>query len=481
MTTVARRRGIVGLVLVVALILSACTFSTPESSPSSAQASSASAGSGPAATQDPQTNALNPTRTDSTTPNPTLCPQLAFVLELFNGAPLTPARFESTFGPSFRNVVGYEAFTASLEELQILAPYTLGAERSCDGSQLAVSVTAADGTDVVVTLTVDEAGLISGLLATPGDPPALDQPVRSIDDAVMRLGQLGTTRFAAFTVEEDRCTIDTAVRADEQAPIGSISTLYVLAAVISAIDAGDLSWTDRLRLEEDLVSLPSGILQDREPGSVVSVAEAAELMITISDNTAADLLLDAVGRDSVETAQASWGHSAPQQNTPFPTTREMFLLKAANPQVQQTWIQGDEATRREVLADLRSDDLPPLTLFAQGPILPRAIEWFASPADLCRILARLHLRLDQQGMGPLRQILTGSVGVPDDQQLWEDILFKGGSEPGLVAGAFLVTDADGHVYALATSVVNTEQEIDGIRAVLLIGAARDLLPAGGDQ
>jgi hypothetical protein len=210
-------------------------------------------------------------------------------------------------------------------------------------------------------------------------------------------------------------------------------------------------------------------------GTEIPVAEAAELMIVQSDNTATDLLIHQVGRQAVEAAQANWGHSDPGVNTPFPTTREMFLLKAADPDVMQEWIGGDEATRREILAGLRFGDLPPTEVFAGGPILPDTLEWFASPADLCRVSARLFDRLGDPGMEPLEQILTSNPGVPDTEGLWQLILFKGGSEPGLVTGVFLVEDAEGRRFSLTASVVDPEQDFDQIQAVLLIGAGRDLL------
>ena len=49
-------------------------------------------------------------------------------------------------------------------------------------------------------------------------------------------------------------------------------------------------------------------------------------MITVSDNTATDHLMDLVGREAVEQIQLEMGHSEPTVNVPYPTTRELTIL-----------------------------------------------------------------------------------------------------------------------------------------------------------
>src|SRR5207249_4798791 len=111
-------------------------------------------------------------------------------------------------------------------------------------------------------------------------------------------------------------------------PLGSMFKVYVLGAVSKKIKAGGLTWDTPLTITADVKSLPSGRLQDRPDGSTVTVREAAKLMISISDNTAADLLARTVGREAVQEQVKAWGGQV-AKNTPFLTTRELFLIKWA--------------------------------------------------------------------------------------------------------------------------------------------------------
>ena len=101
----------------------------------------------------------------------------------------------------------------------------------------------------------------------------------------------------------------------------------MLDALARAIAAGTVSWNQRLTLTSQLTSLPSGNLATEPAGTQVTVMQAAEDMISSSDNTAADLLITLVGRTAVESAAASSGMADPALDTPFLTTRELFVLK----------------------------------------------------------------------------------------------------------------------------------------------------------
>jgi len=63
-----------------------------------------------------------------------------------------------------------------------------------------------------------------------------------------------------------------------------------------------------LTITAQLKSLPSGELQTKPDGTQISVQDVATKMISISDNTAADMLISLVGRPAVEAAlpRAAW-------------------------------------------------------------------------------------------------------------------------------------------------------------------------------
>jgi beta-lactamase class A len=94
----------------------------------------------------------------------------------------------------------------------------------------------------------------------------------------------------------------------EQFAAASMIKVPVLVSVLSALDRGQLKMSQSLLLDADLIAAGSGILQWRPVGSKISVREAIELMIVISDNTATNLLINAVGgKDKLNHDFSSWG------------------------------------------------------------------------------------------------------------------------------------------------------------------------------
>jgi hypothetical protein len=399
--------------------------------------------------------------------------QLDWFLGVLAGDELAREAYEQRFTEQTRRQLPYEQLVGVVDQLRATGPYTVQQVGTGATTDLVAEVTASDGTPLRILIDLGADDRMQTLLVQPAEPPTLDDPPTSPAAAADRLAELGTVGMAAAVVDGTSCdaTVDRA--ADRQMPIGSAFKLYVLGAVADAVAAGEATWDEQLEITGDVRSIPSGVLQDREPGSLVTVREAAELMIRISDNTAADLLIRRLGRDAVEEAQAAYGHSAPDRNAPFLTTRELAALKFADDATQRAWITGDAAQRRDLLTDLSVTDVAelPVRQWTQ-PRHPDTIEWFASPLDLCRALATLWERAQQPALEPLATILTANPGVPADDR-WEEVAFKGGSEPGLVATAWLMVDEDGRRFALTGAVVDPDEPFDQTRAVLLLAAARD--------
>ncbi len=411
--------------------------------------------------------------------------QLTWVLSLLEDpSVLDAATYESRFDATFRDAVPFEQFVATSEQLAAAGPFTVTSVTPGPVG-ITAEVLAADGTALAVQLTTTADGTIDGLLFQPAEVPTLEDPPTMLEEVPDRLRAVGATAgFVAATVtgvEGTEATVEVLAGAEEDqpVPIGSAFKLYVLQAVAEAVSAGTLAWEDPLTITAEVKSLPSGILQDRQDGSTVTVQEAAELMIAISDNTATDLLLRAVGREAVE--QAQHGHHDPALNVPFLTTRELFALKVADPALQDRYLAADTAERRTILDDLAGVDLDaiPVEAFLGDPVRPDELEWFAAPTDLVRILAILleGARTDP-ALAPVEAILTANPGLPDAEGRWRTIAFKGGSEPGLITMAWLVEGADGTWQGVAGSVVDPAVAFDPGEAILLLGAARDLLPGG---
>lgn len=400
---------------------------------------------------------------------------IGWFVSLLNGTDISAEEYETRFGEEFRAQVPFDAaFRSVLDQFRPLGPFEI-VETSGTGARGDAIIEAADGTQFRIVAEVDANDVITTLFIQPTEQPELEDPPATVDEAFSRLSQIGKLRAMTAEVTDGTCTTINTISPDEPAPLGSAFKLYVLAAVGDAVEAGQIDWDDDVIIRDELKSIPTGTLQDRPDGDVVSVLEAAQLMISISDNTAADLLIDLLGRETIETTQAEYGNSMPQLNIPFLTTREFASLKIGpgsglrDPQ----WIEGDETERRALLtqlADITAADLPVADWV--DPIDPDLVEWFASPSDLCALAVGM---IDLDATVPeVGEILEANPGVPADEGKWDSIWFKGGSEPGLVA-VWWVTEAGGRVFFTAGSVVDPDTIIDTNEAVLLFAAARDLL------
>lgn len=84
-------------------------------------------------------------------------------------------------------------------------------------------------------------------------------------------------------------------RADERFPMSSTFKALACGAVLARVDAGQESLERRIRFEaSDLVTY-SPITKDRVGGDGMTLAEICEAAVTLSDNTAGNLILETLG------------------------------------------------------------------------------------------------------------------------------------------------------------------------------------------
>ena len=167
---------------------------------------------------------------------------------------------------------------------------------------------------------------LTGLLFTPAIPtPLPPESIADVEAAWPPLAERASLLVAQ--VVNGECRPVAAVDPERVGPVGSTAKLYVLGAVATAILDGDLTWDQPVPIRDELKSHPSGTFHELPAGTERTVLEHATAMISQSDNTATDHLVDLVGREAVEAAMVEMGHAAPERNQPFLTTREMFLMK----------------------------------------------------------------------------------------------------------------------------------------------------------
>ncbi len=100
------------------------------------------------------------------------------------------------------------------------------------------------------------------------------------------------------------------LNADLRFPAASLAKLPILVEVARQVEAGKLSWVTRYRVTEEARVNSAGVLADLLPDLQPTLHDLAHLMITISDNTAANMLLDLVGMQAVNTTMLQLGLSS---------------------------------------------------------------------------------------------------------------------------------------------------------------------------
>jgi beta-lactamase class A len=413
--------------------------------------------------------------------------QAKWVLAAASHLPIPAATIRAHFDSAFLAQISPSALNAALASLGSLLPgsgqIVVTSISVNEPQALVAAVGRAGGAPTLtVTLTVDAKGLISGLLFKPLVTGATTWS--KIDAALAAAAP--ESRLLVARLTQQGCQTIHAVDPTAVAPLGSMFKLYVLDALGRAIAAHKVSWSQLMTITQALKSLPSGVLQNDADGTRVSVQAATDKLISVSDNTAADLLVNLLGRSAVEQAVQTSGTADPARDQPFLTPRELFILKLVDwPALAKRYLAASTAGRRALLATVDRDPLPALSAAASWTA-PRDIdglEWFASAQDVCRLYASLWQLSRQPGLAPLAQALEindGGLGL--DPATWRTIWFKGGSEPGVLTLSYLATTRSGATYVVVALTENPSKPIDESAATAgLLAAIKGAftLAAGG--
>jgi beta-lactamase class A len=242
--------------------------------------------------------------------------------------------------------------------------------------------------------------------------------------------------------------------------VGSAFKLAVLDVLQSQIAAKKLTWETIVPLQSKFKSLPSGRLQTWPDGSVLTVQSLAAMMIAESDNTATDHLIQLVGRETIEAI-------APR-NKPFLMTREMFQLKAkGNQALLARYRAGTLVEKRSMLQSLAQQPLPGVAEFEGAQPNALDVEWLFEPGELCGLIDRVKEL-------PLMSINPGIARAKD----WRRVVFKGGSEPGVLNLTTGVEGTDGKWYCVAAT-WNADRVLDEGMFLGLYGGLIEVLRRNG--
>jgi len=329
-------------------------------------------------------------------------------------------------------------------------------------------------TSAPVSLTVDASGshLIIGWWL--GSPVSI---ANSFSEIIKEFKNLpGQSSLLILKVSGNKTDTLAAYNPEMELAIGSSFKLYILSELLRTINNGKHKWSDIMNLNPEYMSLPSGFLQKWPADSPLTLHSLAALMISQSDNTAADELLHFLGRKNVEKMLATTGHSDPALDIPFLSTSEMFKLKGEpGMKALHQYLTMNAEKKREFLNNTVSKiNLESIT-FPANPVYIDSVEWFASPSDLCRVMNWLRLNSKRGPGAEIRKILSINPGLTFPEGKWKYIGYKGGSEPGVINMTYLLQSVNGSWYEFSAGWNNTAASLDNGKFFELVSSAIDLI------
>jgi beta-lactamase class A len=147
----------------------------------------------------------------------------------------------------------------------------------------------------------------------------LDQEISGLKSDVQALvtQQAGLKAGLLFVDLDTNSYLD--LNATQSFSAASTIKFPVLVAFFQDVDAGKIQLDEILIMRKDLVASESGEMQYQPVGSKFSALETANKMITVSDNTATNMLIDRLGgRTALDQRFQSWGLTATQIRNPLP-------------------------------------------------------------------------------------------------------------------------------------------------------------------
>lgn len=455
-----------------AVLAAACTLSVQGAgSLASAQSVGQSAGQSLAQSRQVSTAGTSSLATGVAVPKTKAGAQASWLLQAMAHLPLPLAQVKAHFDLQYLSETPPAEVNVTLGKI---GPVTLQSIATNVQIGLSGVVVTKDGTEYTMDLLVDSHGLIRALLFQPYQPVAtswteVDKTVRSVGPKV---------GLFVGSVSGSSCRPLQTLDATTALPLGSASDLYVLDALAQKVASGKVTWIQQVPVTAATKSLPPGELQDLPDGARSTVQTVASKMIALSDNTAADMLVNLVGRDAVEAAVKSSGAADPGLDEPFLTTRELYTLEVDNwPKLATRYLALSGPKRFGFLSG--TVDRVPLSAVkksASSWTTPRdtsSLGWFASPEDVCRAFAQLASLSHQAKAAPMSSLLQqNDGGLALNSGQWASVWFKGGSEPGVLTLNYMATTTKGQSYVVSVIAENPTHTIGPTATGTLLGAIR---------
>jgi beta-lactamase class A len=116
-----------------------------------------------------------------------------------------------------------------------------------------------------------------------------------------RFGSLTNTLGAEVSLFAKSLSSGRELSIDGDRLVRTASTIKVpiMVGTFASVRAGQASWDEPLTLTKLKQVGGSGVLNDLTPGMRLSLRDAVTLMIIVSDNTATNMVLERLGRESI--------------------------------------------------------------------------------------------------------------------------------------------------------------------------------------
>jgi len=212
------------------------------------------------------------------------------------------------------------------------------------------------------------------------------------------------------------------INASVALPCASTIKLPVLVAFFQDVDAGKIHLDELLTMRPDLIATESGYMQYQPPGTQFTALETATKMITVSDNTATNMLIDRLGGKDVLTQRfQSWGLTSTAIHNPLPD------IAGTNTSSSQDLVTALGLVTNGKLMSLRSRDrlLDMMRRTANASLLPTGLGEGATIAHKTGSIGTLIGDVGVVDMPSGKRYLIGAlVKRPRDDERAEELIRK---------------------------------------------------------
>jgi beta-lactamase class A len=238
--------------------------------------------------------------------------------------------------------------------------------------------------------------------------------------ASLKAGKYAALDPSAFVVDLDTGNYSS-LNGDKVFPAASIIKLPILVAFLQDVEAGKVSLNESLTMTADVVVGEAGVMQDSPVGTKFSAYQTLSNMITISDNTATNMIVKRLGGISaVNRRFQSWGLTKTRMQNRLPdlygsnTTTAKELVKVMGMLEQGELLSTQKSTAIDLMRNVVTRNRLPRGLGAGATIAHKT-------GTIGRLLGDSGIVYMPNGKRYLIAVLVGNNRDPDAVTYIQDV------------------------------------------------------------